>query len=293
MNVVIIGCGDIGIRCASLLLTQGHNVTGVRRRTTALPDWLPARAADISNPESLTFLGNMEIDVVLYILAAAEFNETAYRDAYVTGVTNTMAALGDNVASLGRFIFVSSTGVYHQDDGSAVDENTPVQPLRFNGRLMLEGESLVRQSGVGTCVRFSGIYGPDRLRMINRVAAGQGGKTDPAAYSNRIHVDDCAGVLAHLISSLEDEAMLSEVYLASDCYPATTSEVEQFIASTLGLVGAVQTPSVSGNKRIAGSKRCDNSRLLDTGYGFIHPDFRSGYQAIIDQLKASGNKSNK
>ncbi len=287
MNVAIVGCGDIGIRCASILRDNGHEILAIRRRISVLPDWLPAKSADVEDPQSLSFLGNIDVDVVLYILSAAEFNERAYRLAYVEGVANTIAALGESVSTLRRFIFVSSTSVYHQNDGSSVNEETRVAPLRFNGKLMLEGEALVGQTGVGTSVRFSGIYGPDRLRMINRVAAGQGGKADPSALSNRIHVDDCAGVLSHLVQMSEVDSSLDEVYLASDSYPATTAEVEQFIATTLGLTLQPQTPfKTEGPQRIAGSKRCDNTRLLGTGYGFLHPDFRSGYREIIAGLRS-------
>jgi hypothetical protein len=31
----------------------------------------------------------------------------------------------------------------------------------------------------------------------------------------------------------------------------------------------------------AGSKRCNNQRLLDTGFRFEYPDYKAGYLAII------------
>jgi hypothetical protein len=31
----------------------------------------------------------------------------------------------------------------------------------------------------------------------------------------------------------------------------------------------------------AGSKRCNNQRLLDTGFRFEYPDYKTGYLAII------------
>lgn len=286
LNILIVGCGDIGVRCAGGLRDQGYSVTAVRRNISVLPDWLEAHSADVTNPSSLTCISENHFDVVIYILAAAAFNAADYRAAYITGVENTLAALEGSRQSLKRFIFVSSTGVYHQNNGETVDENSSTEPATFNGQLVLEGEQLVRANAFGTCVRFSGIYGPDRLRMINRVAAGQGSGIKSTAFSNRIHVEDCAGVLLHLVNQVAADQDLFDVYLASDSLPATTSEVESFIAERLGLTLAQSGPAEQ-SRRIAGSKRCDNRRLLESSYEFIYPDYRAGYQAIIDGLRNS------
>lgn len=299
MNVVIVGCGDIGVRCAGTLQRAGHRVMGVRRNSGLLPDTIEARSADVCDPSSLKFLADQPIDVLIYSLAAENFNESDYRAAYVDGVKNVLAALGDvSEAGAGaarlalkRIFFISSTGVYHQNDGSVVDENSPTEPARFNGQLMLEGETLIRDTGIGTCIRFSGIYGPDRLRMINRVAAGQGSKEISTAYTNRIHVEDCAAVIAHLVECVQRGQTLEQIYLASDCGPATSTEVERFIAETLGLVIEQSGSSASAAvNRIAGSKRCNNKRLLDSGYQFIYPDYRAGYAKIIEQLRSSSQQ---
>lgn len=276
----------MGIRSAALLKDAGHRVTGVRRNIAALPDWLDGQSADVTDLPSLAFLSQVPVDVVIYVLAAAAFNESDYRSAYVTGVANTLKASGNNPAELKRMFFVSSTGVYHQNDGETVDENSAVDPANFNGRLVLQGEQLVRDTEFGTCVRFSGIYGPDRLRMINRVAAGQG-RGDNQALSNRIHVEDCAGVLAHLVALVQAEKQLHDLYLASDSCPATTAEVETFIAETLGLTFDETAPGdhAAPGRRIAGSKRCDNSRLVESGYEFIYPDYKTGYRKIIEGLR--------
>ena len=200
MKIAIIGCGDIGIRTARILLDSGHDVAGIRRNTARLPDWLPSITADVCDRQSLDFLSTRPFDIVLYILSAGAFNETAYRNAYVTGVANTLDALGSQRATLQRFIYVSSTSVFHQNDGTVVDENSSTKPVSFNGRLVLEGESVVRALSNGTVVRFSGIYGPERTRMIERVRKNMLSEPGDTTYTNRIHVDDCAGVLAHMVN---------------------------------------------------------------------------------------------
>ncbi len=294
MRVVIIGCGEIGILCAGQLQHAGHEVVGVRRNSSVLA-FMDSRSADVLEPASLVFLENEDFDVVIYQVAAAGFTEQAYHQAYVQGLANVLEKCKRTQP---HFLFVSSTGVYHQNDDSWVDEASETLPLKFNGQIMLEGERLVAAIEGGVSVRFSGIYGPNRTRLIDRVKSGQTG-SDNDGYTNRIHVEDCAGVLAHLVDlvglvATKEGGELQQVYLASDCAPALRSEVFGFLAEELGVAQKVSgtvraTADISSNhgpsgKRIAGSKRCKNQRLLDAGYQFIYPDYRNGYRQVISQL---------
>mgnify|MGYP002400673341 CR=1 FL=1 len=82
------------------------------------------------------------------------------RDVYVNGLGNVLAAL----PPCDRFLYVSSTSVYGQADGSVVDETSPTEPLGDSGRTVLEAERLLQAllpSAIG--LRFAGIYGPGRL----------------------------------------------------------------------------------------------------------------------------------
>ena len=278
-KVVFIGCGSVATPAALKLQSEGVNVLGVRRNISGLPAGLPALAADVLNPSDLDFLKNTDATTIVYSLAAGKFDEQSYLNAYVTGLRNTIEAC--NFSRIKRLIFVSSTAVYHQNDGSLVDELSTTEPQRFNGCVMLQAEQLALATGVGTALRHSGIYGPGRLRMIDRVRNGQctneGSTENTASYSNRIHAEDCAGVIAHLVN----QDTLPEIILGSDSLPATTVEIESFIADQLGIDKQYAAPSGNQPKRIAGSKRCDNSLLLKTGYRFIHPDYRSGYKKLI------------
>ena len=274
-KVVFIGCGDIATRAALKLQNSGTAVLGVRRQISNLPADLPATAADVLNPSSLEFLRNSDANTLVYSLAADSFNEESYLNAYVTGLNNTIQAC--DFGQIKRLIFISSTAVYHQNDGSQVDELSPTAPQRFNGKVMLEAEKLALATGVGTALRLSGIYGPGRLRLVDRVRNGHCSDERSATWSNRIHVEDCAGVIAHLVN----QDTLPEVVLGSDSLPATSVDVESFIAEQLGVEKQYAEPNSKRPKRIAGSKRCDNRMLLGTGYQFTHPDYRSGYKALI------------
>ena len=62
-----------------------------------------------------------EADCVVYAVAANGFSEAEYRNAYVTGLANTIEYLMSRRGRR-RLVHIYSTGVYGQDDGSVVDE---------------------------------------------------------------------------------------------------------------------------------------------------------------------------
>lgn len=274
-SVVFIGCGDIATRAAVQLQQQSVEVLGVRRNIAKLPGSLPSISADVLDSSSLEFLASTRADVIVYSLAAAGFNEASYTSAYITGLQNTIKAA--SLKPNQRLVFVSSTSVYHQNDGSQVDESSHTQPKKFNGKIMLEAEQLALNTGIATVVRFSGIYGPGRTRLIDRVRNGQCTPEDTDIYTNRIHSADCSGLLAHLAM----KASLPDLLIGSDSSPATSNEVESYIADLLVIEKRYAQTGVKQAKRIAGSKRCSNASMLDTGYQLQHPTYRSGYQQLI------------
>ncbi|MDD9815005.1 MAG: sugar nucleotide-binding protein [Gammaproteobacteria bacterium] len=271
-KILIAGCGDIGTRLGLQLAAQGWKVYALRRNTSALPPPLIAIRADLGDPASLRALPG-DVDFVLYTATAARFDEAHYRAVYVDGVRNVLAA-----SPSPNFFFVSSSAVYGQDDGAWVNEESATAPRHFNGRVMLEGEHVARAAG-GVCVRFSGIYGPRRTRLVDAVRRGQLAPASPVVFSNRIHVEDCAGVLAHLFARRAAGDEVRGVYLASDDAPAPLAEVQRWLA------GRLRVPAGQGTGaapvRRAGSKRCDNALIKKHGYRFLFPDYKAGYRAML------------
>ncbi len=274
-KTLIAGCGDVGIALGLRLASQGEEVWGLRRHPDRLPAPLRRFAADLTRPESLAGLPD-DFEQLVYLTAADEFSDAAYRRAYVDGLDNLLHTLDGRVA-LRRMIFVSSTGVYAQTNGEWVDETSSAQPRRFSGQRLREGEERALGSGgAATVVRFGGIYGPGRGDLIRRVLAGADCQSDPPLYTNRIHRDDCAGVLHHLLR-LEAPAPL---YLAVDDEPAPQCVVMGWLAERLGVPAPAHRAADEGQPR--GNKRCRNRRLRDSGYRFEYPSYREGYQALLE-----------
>jgi nucleoside-diphosphate-sugar epimerase len=177
-----------------------------------------------------------------------------------------------------RFFYASSTGVYAQSHGEWVDEDSPTEPTGFSGLRVLEGERLALEGVPGAVVvRFGGIYGPGRTRLVDTVRRGATCVESPPLYTNRIHRDDCAGVLRHLLS-LERAA---SAYVAVDHAPAPQCEVMDWLAARLGVPAPRRVRGQAPEAGPGGSKRCRNARLLASGYAFLYPTYREGYAALL------------
>jgi nucleoside-diphosphate-sugar epimerase len=286
-RILIAGCGDVGATLGQGLQAAGHEVWGLKRRPADLPSGIQPLAADLADPATLNALPPA-LDAVVYSAAAAGFDEAAYQAAYIAGVQNLLAALRRAGQQPRRLLFTSSTSVYAQHQGEWVDEDSPAEAAGFSGRCIRAGEQWMWDSNwPAVVVRFGGIYGPGRTRLIDSVRAGTATRpVGPPLYTNRIHRDDCARVLEHLLF-LPAPAPL---YLAVDDDPAPLGEVLSWLATQLGLPepplaadAALKPGAGTGDSasRMRASKRCRNARLRASGFQFRYPGYRDGYAALL------------
>lgn len=270
-RVLIAGCGYVGAALGLRLVEQGHEVWALRRDPAALPDSFIKLAADLAHPAELAVLP-AALDYVVYSASAGEASDAAYERAYVIGLTNLLGAI--DASAVRRFFFTSSTAVYAQAEGAWVDESSETAPTHFSGQRTLQAETLLRTAPVpSTVLRCAGIYGPGRTRLIDAVRSGTASMA--ARYTNRIHRDDIAGAIVHLMTMDQPPATL----ILSDDEPARQREVTAFIAALLG----VPEPSASAAEAPVrgGDKRCNNARLAATGYQLMYPTYREGYTAML------------
>jgi len=278
-RVLIAGCGYLGAALGAVLDRDSHAVFGLRRRAGALPWGVRPIEADLCIPSTLRELPP-QLDFVFFAAAPGGRDDALYRALYVEGLRNLTAALAEQKQEPQRIFFTSSPGVFGQQDGEWVDVSWPTEPTGFSGRRLLEAEALLFEGPTAaTVVRFGGIYGPRRTSLVERVRTGRMVyQADPPRFTNRIHRDDCAGALRHLMSLPEPERL----YLGVDSEPAAEADVTRWLAGVLGAppprAGAAEaTPDPSRS----GSKRCRNDRLLASGYEFQYPTFREGYTAVL------------
>ncbi len=284
-KVLIIGCGYVGAALGEKLAAQGHHVWGMRRNPDNLPDSIKPLRADVHDKD----LGDLlpeGLDFIFYTLSSGGGGEAGYRAAYADGPKNLLKAIDKKGENPKRIFFTSSTAVYAQTDGGRVDEESPTLPTHYAGRILLEGERVLLESDYpATILRLSGIYGPGRTRLIDAVRSGRAEVQEgPPRFTNRIHRDDCAGVLAHLMKMDAPDA----IYVGVDDEPADRRKVLNWLAERLGVP---QPREAAGGEppsaRAATNKRCSNARLKSTGYRFLYPSYREGYAAMIEEVKHS------
>ena len=282
-RILVAGCGNLGGAIASRL-KDGHQVFGLRRNSDRVPEGVRAVKADLLNGDQLASALPDHLDIVIYCLTPSQYDDAGYRDAFVTGLSNLLNALGDQ--PLKRLFFISSSSVYSQNNDEWVDETSPTEPARSSGEIILEGERVAADSGhSATVVRFSGIYGPSRKRFLQAVMEGEMDPAAPAPYSNRVHEADAADAVCHLTRLALAGNPIESCYLASDCEPARLDEVVAWVRDQLPCKAPGPDARKGGR---AGSKRCSNQRLLDSGFRFRYPDYRVGYGEMIDQVKHQG-----
>lgn len=278
-SVLIAGCGDVGSRLATQLLNFGWEVHGLRRNVARLPEGVIGVAGDLFNKECPATWPIGAVDYLVYCAAATDHDEAGYRAAYIQGLQHVLEWLNDYGQAPKRLVFVSSSSVYGQQEGEWVDETSSAVASGYSGQVMLEAEQLALKSGFpASVVRLTGIYGPGREWLLTQVRRGYRVVTEPPLYANRIHVDDAAGLIAHLLEADHRGVVLDDVYIGVDDAPAPLADVVGWLREYLGVTEWADDASV----RRTGSKRCSNARAKALGWTPKYSSFREGYAAILE-----------
>ncbi len=280
---LVVGHGYLGSRVAKLWQSQGDTVFVTTRdpqKVSALEaSGLRPVVCDVADPASL--VGRLpEVTTVLYAVGFDRSRNQGMREVCVGGLRNVLNALSDKTK---RVIYISTTGVYGQDDGSWINEDSPCQPSRESGRVFLEAEQALQTHAIGQraiILRLAGIYGLGRIPSAEDLRAGKAIQASPDAYINLIHVDDAAQV----VIAVEAQAKPPRTYLVSDGHPVVRSEFYSEVSSLFRTPPpAFEKPTAGADRRGNTSKRVSNARLLsEVSVEFKYRTYRDGLSAIAD-----------
>jgi nucleoside-diphosphate-sugar epimerase len=272
----VFGCGYLGWRVAALWVAAGRRVIGVTRRNAAELQSLGVEpvVADVTDPASLTALPRAA--TVLYAVGMDRGAGHTMRDVYVGGLGNVLAALPEH----GRFIYVSSTGVYGQTDGGWVDEVSPTEPTEEAGKVVLDAERLLRERRPDAIVlRFAGLYGPDRLLRKQPVLKGEPLVGDVDKWLNLVHVEDGADA----VIAAETRAAPGATYTIADNAPTPRRAFYGRLAELL------HAPPAAFDHRPepgAPNRRVSNRRAkAELGWAPRFPSFRDGLPAAVRESR--------
>ncbi len=272
-NILIAGCGDLGITLGRQLLAEGHRITGLKRSTPEAIPGFDFYQADLAQPTSLQGLSTDQ-DLVLVILSPDDGSEAGYRRTYVDALRHLLEKFAAANAHP-PFIYVSSTSVYGQTQGEWVDEHSITQPASYRGSILLEAEQLLHENGAdNTVLRFSGIYNRYSRYLLQQACSEPLIQISPPCYTNRIHREDCVGILKHLVQMKLDGKESARLYLGSDDDPAPRWDVISYLA-------ALQSAPAPRPETLAAdadqNKRCSNRLIKQAGYQFKYASYRDGF----------------
>ncbi len=275
-SVLIAGCGYVGMALSQLVWRQ-HGpeaaLYGLRRNTTGLPSHVKPVPADLGDPALVHRLPEVDFDYVVICAAPDHSSAEAYAQLYVAHTGNLLAALAQKGVRPRKLLFTSSTAVYAQDHGEVVDEQSSATSTHFRGATMRAAERVVGDSGfASTVLRLGGIYGPGRSHLLRRVADPHFSWPERNTYTNRVHQQDAAAMLLHLMHCTQPMPLV----LGVDCLAADHDSIVTYLHTLLG------KPLPQLPKRQPGwaGKRCSNVLLRSSGFRCAYPTYKEGFAAL-------------
>lgn len=273
MSNLIVGCGYLGLRVAELWRRQGQAVLGTTRQPTCPVEFarlgIEPVVCDVVQPDMPLLPA---VDTVLYAVGFDRRAGQTMRQVYVEGLANVLAHL----PRPRRFIYISSSSVYGQRDGSWVDETSPTEPEEESGQIVLDAERILREHlHEALVLRFAGIYGPGRLLRQKTVEAGEPIVGDADKWLNLVHVEDGARAVLYMQAVAEP----GSTFNVSDGQPVRRRDFYMELARVLGAPSPrfvappndqPMPPHEKSNRRVA------NRRLMELGFDFVYPSYRHG-----------------
>jgi len=209
-RLLIIGCGDVGLRVLKLLAG--------RWRVFALTS-SPARAAELRAAGAVPLVGNLDepstlarlaglADFVLHLAPPTREGATDVRTHHL------LSALSRKPPK--ALVYASTTGVYGDCAGAFIDETRVLNPATDRAMRRVDAEAQLRAFGRrhGTRIgllRIPGIYARDREGGHPRERLARGTpvlRREDDVFTNHIHADDLArACLLALLRGLPQRAV--------------------------------------------------------------------------------------
>lgn len=276
-RLLIVGCGDVGVRVARQL---GSGPGGPRLRVLALtssPERLPAlRALGVA-----PLLGNLDAPATLRRLGGL-----ATRVLHLAPPPGAVGGSGESsdprtlalLRALRRgglptaLVYGSTSGVYGDCGGARINETRATAPSTARAQRRVDAERSVRRLGRAgvraSILRIPGIYAPDRENGTPEVRLRKGTpvmQTPDDVFTNHIHADDLARTC---IAALWRGAA-QRIYHASDDSELKMGDYMDLAADLYGLPRPPRVPRRSAQEHLpvsllsfmGESRRLDNTRL--------------------------------
>jgi len=298
-NVLIAGCGKLGLKLAAKEQAAGNKVYGLCQSE--------ASQQKLNNVGIIALRYDLDLDLdskKSNALESSFFNNIDYLYYFIppqsTGVNdqrlnNFLAQLSLSQMTISECgLLISTTGVYGDCQGGWVDESHRVAPETPRALRRYDAEQQfskwMANANINSLIlRVPGIYSADRLplrRLKNKTPI-----LDPqiAPFSNRIHENDLVEIV-YLSSRLKKTLLLN----IADDQPSTMSDYFLAVAAKYGiesppLLSMSEAEAQLGKDMLTylkESRRIDNSKMKQVlAYQLKYPDLEAGLLQCIEESK--------
>ena len=285
-TVLIVGCGAIGRRVATLLSPGRYDVTGIVRSHESVESLAKSavRAVniDLDRPdpgmEHTLSQGCHDGDIFYFAPPPPAGEQDTRMQAFLGGLPGR--------TGVRRIVYISTSAVYGDCHGAWITESQPLNPTTPRGQRRLDAERQLRDwcrthAVQWIILRVPGIYGPGKLPLARLRKGTPVLREADAPYTNRIHADDLAAICVAAMHS----SIANTVYNVSDGHPGNMTDYFFRVADAAGLP---RPPEVSREEAqtvlsagmlsfLQDSRRMDNSKLLnELGIQLQYPNLDAG-----------------
>ncbi len=295
-GVLVIGSGYLGRQLGQLIRRKGCRAC-LTTRSAQKAERLRAQGfdvvqVDVTDPDSLRRLPGFS-----QVIYAVGFDRRGAKTRQEVLVDGLQRVLEQSQATVRRFVFISTTGVYGQRGGQWVDESSVCQPVREAGKMALAAEQRLRADPLGdrsVVLRMAGIYGPGRLPYLADLKAGRPLQVPRAGYLNLVHVRDAAQITLEALRRIDGPELL----VVSDGQPVLREAFYRYLGRHVGVTVEFASRNASPDDRAdaavrfaraGSSKRIDTRRLrslLDPQLEF--PSYREGLPDALVEASEEG-----
>jgi nucleoside-diphosphate-sugar epimerase len=299
--LVLGGTGFLGSRIAARLLSRGHEVTILTRRTEAA-EYFSSRGietivGDLMEPEA--FMDSISPqDCVVFVAMPLEFgriskSKFAQIKERTTKFVSTALTIGKKLDC--PTILTLGTA-FSTKPGEVADESWPLvrTGLTEAGE---EADVLIakaKKEGQPLIMMFPGqIYGPGGqfLKMYEMMKSGRSGVFGRGDnHIPRVHVDDCAQAFVLAV----ERQPVCESFIIADDTPCTTREFTERMAECMGLPKPRTVPMFMARIILGGlllsimQMDCvvtNEKAKRELGWELKYPSYQEGLKATIESLR--------
>jgi len=277
-SILIVGLGYVGHALARALEDLGVDWMGLRRQPEGNP-----RVRPMDLDQEPVSLEGIDTRRIVYLAPPPKDSDGDPR------LRRLLRALEAHPPE--RFIYASTTGVYGNQEGAAVDEDAPLRAATPRALRRLDAEQALveaaeRWGTAWSVLRLPGIYGPGRLREEQIRAGLQVPCPEICPPGNRIHRDDIVDVILRLLEvgaptgffNLADEEHMSSTEFAREVarrigveMPPCIPDLEAYYAAHPGMASFLRE-----------QRRIDSSRIRQAlGWKPQYDDAISGIEASL------------